>query len=62
MLFGLMHLCMELNWLIYLGRSIQKPGTDLHKKVAGIASVANIPEIQAQLRTDQQQDFEHRLC
>lgn len=29
-------------------RNIQKPIPDLHKKVAGIASVANIPEIQAQ--------------
>ena len=48
MLSVLMHLCMELNWLIWLVRSIQELVRDLYKKVAGIASVANIPEIQAQ--------------
>ncbi len=36
----------ELAYLI--GKKYSKARTDLHKKVAGIASVANIPEIQAQ--------------
>ncbi len=36
----------ELAYLV--GKKYSKARTDLHKKVAGIASVANIPEIQAQ--------------
>lgn len=47
-LFGLNALMYGIELAYLAGKKYSRARSDLHKKIAGIASVANIPEIQAQ--------------